>query len=437
MAQAQSLLRLCGRPAAVFALALGIRLLYLAWQGTSQADIFHPDTPWFVTLAAGPDWWQGSTERLPGYLIFLGLHFRIFGPSAFWAPLISQAVVDAMACVAIARTAECFRSGAGAWAGLLAAFNPTQIIMAGVLLGDSIFVACLSFGFLALARWWRGQGGAFVVGLWFGLALFNRAVLWPFIPVLGLALFAVGWRRGDYRAALVVLGIAMLFASPIVARNWIVWGTPSLSSQGPMHLALWWYPLVKEAYDGTPYARTAAAVSDAFERRGGGSGGFVDAALYESLAREGLAELPLSAFFKSWAMGAAINLASPATLMIPRVMALPRIGFYATEGVSPFDKILNFLTDSSSAAYLAWLSAGVALEGPIRLLAIAGLFLLLWRRETREAGLFILAWIGFVLMVQGPVASAKYRLPIESVAMVLAGYALAVWRDTKRMLSRA
>lgn len=153
MAQAESVLTRLGRPGVLFALALAVRLAYLAWQGTDPTAAFHPDTPMFLAIAVSPEWWMGTAERLPGYPIFLALHFFVFGPEAHWAPLVTQAAVDAGACVAIARTAQTLHPSAGVWAGLFAAFNPTQIVMAGVLLGDSIFVACLAFAFLALARW--------------------------------------------------------------------------------------------------------------------------------------------------------------------------------------------------------------------------------------------------------------------------------------------
>jgi 4-amino-4-deoxy-L-arabinose transferase-like glycosyltransferase len=428
MAQAQGVLGALARPAALFVVALGVRLAYLAWQGTAPVAAFHPDTPIFLGIAASPAWWAGTAERLPGYPIFLALHFAVFGSEAYWAPLVSQAAIDAAACVAIARTAELLRPGAGRWAGPLAAFNPSQIVMAGVLLGDSIFVGCLAFGFLALGRWWRQEGGAIAIGFWFGLALFNRAVLWPFVPVLGLAMLAAGGRRGDWRAAPVALALIALFAAPIAARNWAETGSFALSSQGPMHMALWWYPLVREAHDGTPYARSVGEVTAAFRAAGGGAGGFADAEIYRAIARAGLAELPPSAYAKAWAMGAAINLASPATLMIPSVMALPRTGFYATPGETPSAKIANFLTESSSALYLGWLALGAALEWPVRLLALAGIWFAWRARRNRAAALFALAWIGFVLVVQGPVASAKYRLPVEPIVMALAGTAL-VRRD--------
>jgi hypothetical protein len=163
---------------------------------------------------------------------------------------------------------------------------------------------------------------------------------------------------------------------------------------------------------------------------------FDEAAIYRDLTREYLWALPPQAFVKAWLSGAAINLASPATLMIPQVMKIQRIGFYETEGETPFAKMRNFIAESSTARYLAWLAAGALIEWPVRLLGVIGLWLLLRNRERRAPAIFAIAWIGFILAVQGPVASAKYRLPIEPIAMALAGVAVASRRGDSFTLWR-
>ncbi len=422
----------------LFALAFGVRLVYLASVGTTPDALFHPDTPKFVDLALSPGWWQGSAERMPIYPIFLHLHFIVFGATAFWAPVVTQMAVDSAACVGIARLADVICRGSGRFAGPVAALNPTQIVMSGVLLGDSLFVACLTGGFLALARWriadpQSNVGQAVRVGVWFGLALLNRAVVWPFLPVLAAAMYVAALRSEKLRAAAwrgpaAAMAVVLICAAPIVVRNWVAYGTPALSSQGGMHMALWWYPLVREVADGTPYAVTTTQVLTRYQELVGtddGSRPFENEAIYSQLARDGISELKsvAVAVVKAWATGAAINLAAPATLMIPAVMDLPRIGFYATPGEVPFGKIVNFVTASSSQTYQLWLAGGVVLEWPVRFIALMGLVAALSTRGLRGAGLFAVLWIGYVLAVQGPVASAKYRLPVEPLVAVLAGIA--------------
>ena len=427
---------------AVFAAALAVRLAYCAFAYNGIASISHVDSAMWLELGRRSEDWLGTHERMPIYPLFLRLHFSVFGETGPLAAIVSQMAIDAAACVAILRLAEAIRPGAGVWAGFLAAFNPTQIVMACVLLGDSLFAAQLAFGFLALARWWRAGArprfrDGLVLGLWFGSALLNRAMMWPFLPVLVLALFALGLANRvppghAWRLPVAVVGVVALCAVPQIARNWMAYGEASLSSQGGPHLALWVYPLVKEAADGTPFGSTMDRVRAEYAARGGTfdrERPFERSAIYAQLGREGLAEVGWGGIAKGWTMGVVINLASPATLMIPRVMALPRTGFYATEGDTPFAKALNFVTRSSSATYLAWLAGGIALEWPVRALAITGLIIALAAAPARAAALFAVLWAGYLLALLGPIASAKYRLPIEPLAMAFAGYAIAALRS--------
>jgi hypothetical protein len=441
VAQAEGLLSGARDAAGVFAAALAVRLVYLALVYDGVPSLAHVDSNMWLAFARDSTAWPGSHERMPLYPLFLRAHVVLLGEAGPFAAIVSQMAIDAASCVAILRLAEAIRPGAGLWAGFLAAFNPTQIVMAGVLLGDSLFAAQLAFGFLALARWWRAgapadRRHAAAIGLWFGSTLLNRAMIWPFLPVLGLALIVLGLASRvpfarAWRVPAIVLGIAALCTAPQIARNWHLHGEASLSSQGGSHLALWVYPLTKEAADGTPYWRSFERVRAEYVARGGALDGtqpFVESALLGAIGREGMAEIGAGGMAKAWAMGAAINLASPGTLMIPSVMALPRTGFYATEGDTPLAKAINFVTRSSSASYIAWLAGGVAIEWPVRALAFAGLALALCAAQARAAALFAGLWAGYLLAVLGPIASAKYRLPIEPLTMAFAGYALAAWR---------
>jgi hypothetical protein len=438
MAQTESLLDQLARPASLFTLAFSVRLLYLTIIGTDSAALSHPDSSIFVGIASSADWWRGTPDRMPVYPIFLHIHFVVFGAASLWAPIVTQMAVDALACVAISRIAEAICPGSGRWAGLLAAFNPTQIVLAGALLGDSLFVSCLVGGFLALARWSRGDSSPVAIGIWLGVALLNRALIWPFLPVIGLAIAARASGIDRIRAPIIVLLVVGLFAAPIIVRNWAETGSAALTSQGGVHMAFWLYPLAREAADGTPYAVSVAAARERFEALGGARPeitAFEASSLYSQVAREGLRDVGLVGIAKSWVVGALINLASPATQMIPAIMALPRTGFYDTVGASPLEKIKNFVFNSSGRDYVAWICAGIAIEWPIRLVALLGFLIALRAPTMRTAAIFALLWAGYILAVQGPVASAKYRLPIEPFAMVFVG--VAILRFERRNATRA
>ncbi len=155
---------------------------------------------------------------------------------------------------------------------------------------------------------------------------------------------------------------------------------------------------------------------------------------YETVARGELATLGVKAIAKAWLNGAAINLGSPGIILSPPIQQLPRTGFYATPGASPLDKAMNFLFHSDNAAYSWILLTGIAGVMAVRLIQIIGVVSLL-RHGGQLAVLSLFGlWIAYVLAVDGPVASPKYRLPIEPVLMVLTGAGLSVLFRGRRPL---
>ena len=51
------------------------------------------------------------------------------------------------------------------------------------------------------------------------------------------------------------------------------------------------------------------------------------------------------------------------------------------------------------------------------------------RREARIILILLLLWTLYILLVYGPIASPKYRLPIEPFGAICAAYALLAGRD--------
>ncbi len=80
-----------------------------------------------------------ETRYMPLYPLFLAVHMTLGGGAALW-PVLSQALVDSASCVLIARLATCFDARLRLPAGLFAAINPTQVVLAGLVLTDSLFL---------------------------------------------------------------------------------------------------------------------------------------------------------------------------------------------------------------------------------------------------------------------------------------------------------
>ena len=174
--------------------------------------------------------------RLPGYPLFLGTCFAVFGDGKYLAVLWVQVVVDLATCLLIAATSA--RIGgrrAGIWALWLAALCPFTANYAAVVVPECLSSFCVALAFYALARWVEGWRGATTARGWavlVGLALIAAIMLRPDEGLLAAAVVAgMGWMLlrnagREWRARLEpIVVVSVIVALPLSAwaiRNWRV-----------------------------------------------------------------------------------------------------------------------------------------------------------------------------------------------------------------------
>ena len=448
----------------IFAVALVVRLAYTLglyigmgaeallaedstlYLGLGRDFIAEGDFVRFIDSARG---FEPETERMPLYVIWLSLHQVVSGISAPLFPALTQGALDAVACVIIARTAMLLEPRLLLPAGLIAACNPTQFIVSAMILTDSLFFFFVCLMLYAAVRWLRDPAWrwALLLGLALGLGISTRVMLLPAVVALAVLLpLAVIWLR-RFRAVtlahvVVFVAIAAALQAPIFARNISHYDSPQLTSQGGAFALLWVAPLVLESADGTAHAEGARRMQARYVQEIGGvepDNPFERSALMSATARRAISELGAGAAIKAWVIGGAINLLSPAVILAPPVSSLPRTGFYEMAGDSKLGKLSAFLFHNDNPTY-AW----VLLITFLALLAVRagqlfglghGLFRrrgsesMMERREVRIVLILLLLWTLYILIVNGPIASPKYRLPIEPFAAILGAYALLAAGD--------
>jgi len=389
--------------------------------------------------------WLGSDLGvMPLYPWLVTLNVALFGHLAPLTAVIMQGAIDAATCLLVYRIAKSIDPRFALPAAAAAAINPTQIVLAGIIYNDTLFVFFVALFLAGAVSWLRKQGwpAALTVGIGLGAAALDRIVVAPWVPVMIVVLLVAARLIGRLRASQIgqlaaMLAIFALCSAPILARNVTEYGAWSLTNQGGSHLALWVAPLVREAKDGTPWERGSAEMEKRTRERFGPAAAnpFTESRRYAEVGREELAKLGLPAIIKAWAIGAAINLASPAVIISPPIAQLPRTGFYATPGHSMAAKIGNFLFHSDSAAYAWALLIGAAGVGVVRLIQLCGAFTLVRDRQAWPIVALLALWCGFILAANGPVASPKYRLPMEPVLCVLTGAGYALLRGRRPQAS--
>ena len=447
----------------VFLLALLVRLINLAFLTGNQSFFAETDAFAYWKLGAGlarpESFWStllAETDRMPLYPLLLGGIRHIFGDDPQMVAIL-QAVIDAGTCALIAALGALISPLVGLIAGILAALSVTLIVFSTQILTETASLFFFTLMLLAGARFLRHPTNALAIiaGLAGGIASATRPAVAPLLAAaVPLVLVIALIQRRGFAAA---LAAALLFAvgaatpiAPVLLRNVIHYGSFSLTTQTGHHLADWIVPLVTERADGTPYQKTVDRMEALYAQRAqttlcaprklecsaehdlnGQTNPFQRAAVKSEVAREAMARLPLSAYAKAWLEGMVVNLASPALLIDPRVRALPKPSFYNTPGASLWEKTRAYLFDDP-AAYQILLIVGLVAMLPILMLEAAGFVML--ARTLPWAAVFAGGVLAYFLVLNGPVATPKYRLPMEPVLIVLAAIPLA--RLAERVLPR-
>jgi 4-amino-4-deoxy-L-arabinose transferase-like glycosyltransferase len=450
----------------IFAAALLIRLAYtLGLYAAMGVEAFLiEDSPLYLDLAhnfvtqgdfvrfsAADGGFRPETERMPLYVIWLALHQWLSGTTVPLFPALTQGAVDAFACVLIARAAMLLEPRLLLPAGLIAACNPTQFIVGAMILTDSLFFFFVCLMLYAAMRWLRDPAWrwALLLGLALGLGVSTRVMLLPAVVALAvlLPLILLWWRRFRFVSlahVAVFVAICAALQAPIWARNISLYGSAQLTSQAGAHTLLWLAPAVLEAADGTPHTQGARIMQQRYEAEIGGpqsDNPFERSAQMSGAAWRAIGELGAGATIKAWVTGAAITLFSPAVILSPPVSDLPRTGFFDMPGDSKWQKITAFLFRNDNPAYGWVLLLGFLALLAVRTAQLAGLVRGLTVRANREASILLALlalWTLYILLINGPIASPKYRLPIEPFAVICGAYALLWARDlfTRRAARR-
>jgi 4-amino-4-deoxy-L-arabinose transferase-like glycosyltransferase len=433
----------------VFVLALLVRLINLALLTGRDAFFAEQDTFGYwalgAALAKADTFWPtlaSMTDRMPLYPLLLAGIQRTFGDVPRAVALI-QAVIDAGTCALIAALGALISPLAGLIAGVLAALSVTLIVFSTQILTDSLFLFFFTLMLLAGARFllrpttglamWAGLTGGLALALRPAVALLLAAAV-PLVFVIALA------RRRSVAPALTA---AMVFAiagaapiAPVLLRNVMHYQSFNLTSQTGDHLAPWIVPLVAQRADGTPYQVTADRMQARYRERAGrdpsaGSNPFRRAAVKAELAREEMARLPPGAYAKAWLEGMAVSLAAPALLADPRVRALPKPSFYNTPGGGLWQKSWTYIFDDPGRYQLLLVLGLIAM---LPFLALEAIGFVMLARTMPWAAVFAGGVLAYFLLLNGPVAAPKYRLPMEPVLIVLAAIPLAWMAEQRRRI---
>ena len=396
----------------------------------------------------GSHWLGNDPYMMPLFQWLTTLPFLLFGSAGTIAYILIQSALDSGTCVLVHGIARSLDQRLALPSAIVAILNPTQIVLSGLIYTDTPFTFFVALAFFCAVCWVRMPTWRHAI--WLGCALGCAALIrvsvapWGFCAI-GLLVASALWRQMPFRkfANLSIAAVILCLGLGIIAvRNFNQYGTFALTPQGGDYLALWIVPLAKEAQDRTPYTTSLEHMIERTNQRFGppSSNPFEQSGRYQQIGREALSdEIRLASLAKSWVSGIFINLASPAALLSPPVLQLPHSGFYGTPGSSFSEKVFNYVFRSGNFTYSWLLILGSLGLAAIRAVQFIGAWVLARQRYWPKI-IFASSWIAFLLLVNGPIASPKYRLPLEPLFNIMTGagiLAIQNFRRTRRPATTA
>ncbi len=443
----------------VLSLALLVRL-YAWWQAPRVGFVADEAEYYSIgsMLADGRGWAfydEAVWVRPPLYPLLLGAVFRLFGPNLIVVRLIQLTLSVASVYLLYRLGRRVFGRPTGLVAGLLAALAWPFALFSYLLLSETLFfflfLTAVNFLVAATAKEvetrskesqasgmaspllavgsppplklaaFRGSalrfsalrlfGGGFrsflfyaLAGLFLGLAALTRGQVLSFVPFVGLWLwFGLGWR--NWRRALLIFGlVAVVFGitvGPWAWRNFAAYGRPLIDTTGGYNF----YLGALHGRNEVQVAQTLQEVQNQADREGLGYRKGL-----EILARDpldfGAKGLKESLDFWNLNFGADERL----------------IKGYTKGAVSP-----------------AWLLPDFLLGDTLYLLVVplAGLGLLAVPRKPGGLGGFVVAWLGYnMVLAFAFFAVSRFRASVYFFLLLFAAYVLANPREVRRWLGQ-
>jgi len=442
----------------IFGLALIVRLVavFIIYNLEGETAFLAPDSESFLTKAltfpglAGLFGFDPSyapdrgVMPIPAWL--MGVSAKLMADAPVLGYILLQSLIDSLTCVAIACLAGRVLPSWGWLAGVLAAFNPTQIAVSLLYLTDTGFLFFATLLLFAGLRYIRhpGWGLAMVLGVLLGLAGLSRAAILPVAPVFLTLVFLLCRNTSlskRFAEMSVIVSMFCLVLSPAVIRNAVQYDSYVVTSQGGDHLLFWVVPLVRNFDTGIPLEETKAEALRLLDERkelafGGEKDltGFQSQIIAEQLGWEMLWRDGLIPVLKAWSAGAALNILAPASTDFPVLRDISHSSFYETTGDNFLGKVFNFLTLEDNRSYV--LVMGLSFLGVAGFVLLAGVGVVVAFHRLPAETVILCVWVCCILALNGPIASPKYRLPIEPVWMVLAAAGL-VWLNSINPFTRA
>jgi dolichyl-phosphate-mannose-protein mannosyltransferase len=381
-------------------------------------------------------------ERMPIYPAFLAAIFHFVGAESLRAVVTVQNFVDALSVIGIGVAARSMSERFAAPAALAAAVIPNFLVHASYILTETVFILFFVWGLCALLWALKRDTIRLLIigGLLFGGALMTRPVMIHYLAALVPALAMALWLQKRAPAlrstalALIPAVLILAIAAPRAIDHYRSYGYLSLTAQEGTHLLNWFYGCLASPTPCAERGRVVEEMRPISEQRVAALGKdqnnpFAVSAIESRLAIEKIFSTPPSLIATSMTAGMFRVLMQTGFYESFAQFRQPLTFLSAMPGASTTERLSNFImTNATNAFMILWVLAQTALLLS-RGVQLAGLVHGLREPAYRGATLVLTATIIYFLVLTGPVASPKYRIPIEPPLLILFGMGWVWLRD--------
>ena len=438
----------------IFFAALIVRLTNLIFSDFNPDAMLLEDAAlYWTTATSGQTFLDNAhlaifsqTERMPGYFLFLAAISNIFGEN-FLPVLVIQSVIDSLTCVMIGALGYYIYPKHWGIFGWLAAVWPNLFIHSGLILADSLFIFFFVWFLLSFTSFLNRPSilAAVATGAALGLATLVRPttqfiiLLIPVLLPLILIISKMKIRKAVINSFVIFL-ISVVCVAPFLTLNKSKYQSFALTSQNGAHLQNWVAAEVLMLREGITRQEAVIQLQTKTEKALSAlspnqqSNPFVRSTKQVETALHEIVTTPTHTILKSWLQGAIINLAAPALMIDKRIRQLPHISFASDTRGDLIARTWQFILGSSSIYVVAFVaSAGGAIF--VSIIQLVGFFV--QARSNRMLAILSALTVAYFLIINGPVGSPKYRLPIEPILIIWFGCALlSFWKFLKKLLYR-
>jgi 4-amino-4-deoxy-L-arabinose transferase-like glycosyltransferase len=238
----------------LFIFALVLRLCYLMLMlgqlGSNDLLNLSPDATRYVNIGRGLAEFTNADEGAlvifgPGYGIFLGISFFLFGINPI-CPLLAQIILSSICCLMLYRLGRELTGikAIGYIAGYLSALSFTSISLSAFLLSDTLFFFLFLWGNLVLVLGLKNMRRSYfmLAGILIGSSILVRSIgqFWPLVILLIVLLWPrerplSGFPHHYFKLVgrtMITISAALFIVVFWVGRNYTVHGVPMVAFTG-------------------------------------------------------------------------------------------------------------------------------------------------------------------------------------------------------------